>query len=103
MKFQEIEKFTMYVGLNDKDTHNQKIKTPKAKQIVARILQDNGIAGATFLSGNGIYKDEQEKTFKIEVLFAKDEQIKKVVDKIKKVLNQEAVEVTKEIIKSAML
>ena len=103
MKFQEIEKFTMYVGLNDKDTHNQRIKTPKAKQIIARILQDNGINGATFIGGNGIYKNEQEKTFKIEILFTTDEQIKKATNKIKNALNQEAIAVSKEVIRSAMI
>ena len=105
----KINKFTLYVGLNDKDTRKQEIKTTNAKNLISKIFAENEIEGATFLGAEGIYtykednKTETENSFKIEVLFATDNQIKKAVEKIKIKLNQESVAVVKEKIASSLM
>lgn len=107
--FTKINKFTLYVGLNDKDTRKQEIDTEVAQDKISKILANYGIEGATFLGAKGLYtyitdnKTEQENTFKIEVLFAKRKQIEKAVAEIKKSLNQETVAVSQEKIISSLI
>lgn len=99
----KILKHTLYVGLNDKDKHKQLIKPIKAQDLIKTILNNNGIDGATFIGSKGIYKNETENSFKIEILFAKDKQIMNTIKQIKKELNQESVAITKEKIVSGLL
>ena len=99
----KILKHTLYVGLNDKDKHKQLIKPIKAQDLIKTILNNNGIDGATFIGSKGVYKTEVENSFKIEILFAKDKQIKKSIKEIKRRLNQESVAVTREKIVSNLL
>jgi hypothetical protein len=101
--FGKILKHTLYVGLNDKDKHKQLIEPMKAQDIINKILNNNGIDGATFIGSKGIYKAEVENSFKIEILFAKDKQIINTIEQIKKELNQESVAVTREKIVSNLL
>ena len=105
----KISKFTLYVGLNDKDSRKQEITTQKAKNIISKTLADNGIEGATFLGAEGIYtyitdnKTEKENSFKIEILFANQKQIQNAVDTIKQKLNQETIAVVKEKVASSLI
>lgn len=105
----KISKFTLYVGLNDKDSRKQEITTQKAKNIISKTLADNGIEGATFLGAEGIYtyitdnKTEKENSFKIEILFANQKQIQNAVDAIKQKLNQETIAVVKEKVASSLI
>lgn len=46
----KVNKFTLYVGLNDKDSRKQQYTTEKAKDIISKILAENNIEGATFLN-----------------------------------------------------
>lgn len=105
----KINKFTLYVGLNDQTTRKQEVTTEKAKRIISRILANNNIEGATFLKAEGLYtyivdnKTEKENTFKIEILFANKKQIKNAIAQIKKALNQETIAVSQEKIASALI
>lgn len=105
----KISKFTLYVGLNDKDSRKQEITTQKAKNIISKTLADNGIEGATFLGAEGIYtyiidnKTEKENSFKIEILFASQKQIQNAVNTIKQKLNQESIAVVKEKVASSLI
>ena len=105
----KISKFTLYVGLNDKDSRKQEITTQKAKNIISKTLADNGIEVATFLGAEGIYtyitdnKTEKENSFKIEILFANQKQIKNAVDTIKQKLNQESIAVVREKVASSLI
>lgn len=98
----KVNKFTLYVGLNDKNTKTQKIGTAQAQETIGKIFQKYGINGATFIGANGLYTYENtntmelENSFKIEVLFANHKQIKKSIENIKKELNQESVAVARE-------
>lgn len=52
-----MEKFILYVGLNDKDTKTQKISTLEAYKIVNNIIMKY-TDGATIYEANGLYKHE---------------------------------------------
>lgn len=100
-----MKEFTLYVGLNDKNTKVQKISTIEAYKMVENTLLNNGIDGATIYEGRGIYKHEngikvRETTLIIKIIMfdekAEDQYIdnlKKVVSILKTTLNQESVAV----------
>lgn len=99
-------KFTLYLGLNDKDTKTQKINTLEAYKIVTNILQDN-FNGATIYEALGLYKHDngirvEEKTLRIEILFAEESEIRDLVKLLKRVFNQESIAVQKEIVTSEL-
>lgn len=96
------EKFTLYLGLNDKDSKKQEMSTVEAYKLVSKLALDNGIEGATIFEAVGIYTHEDgtvvtENTLRIELLFFGDElatpKTKAYVDDLKKVLRQESVAV----------
>ena len=90
------KKFILNVGLNDKDTKLQKIDSIEAYKIVENTLLNNGLNGYTIYQGKGLYKHEdgeitQENTLIIEILFASDDIINKIIKILKQVLNQESI------------
>ena len=95
-------KYNVYLGLNDKDTLEQKIDTTKAKKEVYNILLKNNIKAYTIYLVNGVFTNEKneitrEKTLKIEVLDIKKDDILKSIKEFKKVLNQESVLLEEEV------
>lgn len=99
-----MEKFVLYVGLNDKITKTQKINTLDAYNIINNILLTY-TEGATIIQGNGIYKHENgnfttENTFIIELLFTDEEVIKAIANDLKRILNQESIAIQKQVIES---
>lgn len=102
----EIAKFTLYVGLNDKDSKQQEISTLDAYKIVNNMLMSS-FDGGTISEVTGIYKHDNgtfvtEKTLRIEILFADTESVKRLVSDLKKVLNQESIAVQREVINSEL-
>ena len=102
-----MEKYTLYVGLNDKDTKTQLISTLEAYKICNNILL-HYTDGATIFEANGLYRHEDgtfvlEKTLRIELLFATKAIIDKIVTDLKVAFNQESIAVQKEIIDSYLL
>lgn len=101
-----MEKFTLYLGLNDKDTKVQKISTLEAYKIVSNILMKS-FDGATIYEATGIYKHGdgtfvRENTLRIELLFAEETRVRELVDTLKVVFNQESIAVQKEVINSQL-
>ena len=101
------KKYTLYVGLNDKDTKTQKIDTIEAYKIIENLLV-NKVDGGTIFEANGVYKHEDgtvviEKTLRVEIMFATDTQIKEIVEYLKIILNQESIAVQKEEITSELM
>lgn len=99
-----MEKWTLYLGLNDKDTKIQKIATVEAYKVAMNILSQF-VEGATIFEANGMYTHENgtltiEKTLRIELLFTDEETVKKIVTMLKTVFNQESIAVQKEVINS---
>lgn len=102
-----MEKYTLYLGLNDKDTKQQKINTLEAYKICNNILL-NYTDGATVFEANGIYKHNDgtftiEKTLRIELLFTEQKTVEKIVNELKIVFNQESVAVQIENINSKLM
>ena len=99
-----IKKFTLYMGLNDKDTKVKVISTIEAYKVVSNIIAKD-FGGGTIFEAQGIYKHDDgkivfEKTLRIEILFAEEPQIKALVAELKKIFNQESIAVQVEDINS---
>ena len=78
-----MKKFTLYMGLNDKDAKVQVISTIEAYKVVSNIIAKD-FGGGTIFEAQGIYKHDDgkivfEKTLRIEILFAEEPQIKALV------------------------
>lgn len=102
-----MEKYTLYVGLNDKDKKQQLISTIEAYKICNNILL-HYTDGATIFEANGIYKHQDgtftiEKTLRIELLFTNKETIDSIVQDLKKAFNQESIAVQKQVIDSYLM
>lgn len=102
-----IKKFTLYLGLNDKDTKRQEISTLEAYKVVSNLLAKD-FGGGTIFEAQGIYKHDDgtiviEKTLRIEILFAELHQVKSLVELLKKMFNQECIAVQEENIESSLM
>lgn len=100
-------KFTLYVGLNDKDSKKQEISTFEAYKIINKLLL-NYTNGATIFEATGIYKHDDgtfttEKTLRIELLFIDRAVVLEIVEQLKKILNQESIAVATENITSELI
>lgn len=102
-----MEKFTLYLGLNDKDKKQQLINTVEAYKITNNILLSY-TDGATIFEANGIYKHNNgdytiEKTLRIELLFITEKDVNDIVIDLKRAFNQESIAVQKEVVNSYLL
>lgn len=102
-----MEKFTLYLGLNDKDKKVQLINTIEAYKICNNILM-HYTDGATIFEANGIYKHDDgtftiEKTLRIELLFVDKKTVLNIVDDLKKAFNQESIAVQNELVNSELI
>lgn len=102
----ELTKFTLFVGLNDKDSKQQEIGTVDAFKIVSNLIASR-FDGGTVSEATGIYKHDNgtfvtETTLRVELLFASTEHVRSFVNDLKNVLNQESIAVQKEVINSEL-
>jgi hypothetical protein len=102
-----MKKFTLYLGLNDKDSKIQKIDTIEAYKVVTNILMKY-TSGATIYSAHGIYKHEDgsfviENTLRIELLFVEKSTVLELIDILKHVFNQESIALQVENINSELI
>lgn len=101
-----MDKYTLYLGLNDKDTKTQLVSTLEAYKVVTNVLKTY-TDGATIYEARGIYKHDDgtfttENTLRIELLFVERETVKTIVDILKQVLNQESIAVQHEVVESEL-
>lgn len=101
-----IKKFTLYLGLNDKDTKQQEIATVEAYKIVSNLISAD-FNGGTIFEAKGVYKHEDgqivtETTLRIELLFTEAIKVKALCDTLKKLFNQESIAVQEEVINSEL-
>lgn len=100
---EEIE-YTLYIGLNDKDTATQKITTEDARAIVDEICLKH-VGGFTSLEAQGGWTDDEgvivrENTL-VYVFYGADEaQITAVMDEVLIALNQSSVLMRKETVQT---
>ena len=102
-----MKKFTLYLGLNDKDKKIQLINTLECYKIATNIIMAY-TNGATIFEANGIYKHNNgeftiEKTLRIELLFIEKEQVMEIVNELKRVFNQESIAMQEETISSELV
>ena len=102
-----IEKTTLFIGLNDKDSKQQHFTELEASKIVSKILIKNGL-DCTISEAMGVYTHDDnsvviEKSLRVELLFCDKARILPVIPAIKTVLNQESIAVQFEQIDSELL
>ena len=86
-----IKKYTMLVGLNDKDTKKRIVNKNKAKEVIMEIVGDCTISDAV---GHYTHEDGtivNEKCLRVEMLFKADNEVISYCHAIKKALNQESI------------
>ena len=102
-----IEKYTLYIGLNDKDTKTQKVSTLEAYKVLENLLLNYNVVGATIFEAKGLYKHDNgdyviENTLRVEIMFVEKAIIKKIVENAKTILNQESIAVQFEKVESEL-
>ena len=100
-------KYTLYIGLNDKDTKLQNIDTFEASKIVQNILTEK-TGGGTIFNATGVYKHDDgtviiENTLRVEIVAAAMDAVRAAIEIIKTALNQESVILQTEKIQSVFI
>lgn len=96
VKSNKIKKDVLFIGLNDKELKKQIISNKKAYSIICKTLKNQGLDGFTISSNKGVYIHEngdvtEENTYKVEIVFATDNQINNIIEELKRLLNQETI------------
>lgn len=104
----KIIKYSLYLGLNDKDTKTQKIDTLEAYKILCNLLKSYNIEGFTVYNAHGFYVHNDgsftvENTLKVELMFIDEKTVDNIIKQLKIIFNQESVikqveEVTSELV-----
>ena len=102
-----MNKYTLYIGLNDKDTKQQKIDNLEAVKIVQNVLTDT-TGGGTVYNATGIYKHDDgtviiENTLRVEIVAAALEAVHAAINIIKPALNQESIILQTERVESVFI
>ena len=102
-----MKKFTLYLGLNDKETKMQKIQTVEAFKIVSNLIASR-FGGGTIFEADGVYKHDNgafviEKTLRIELLFVERPEVVEFVKVLKEIFNQESIAIQEETINSVLM
>ena len=102
-----MNKYTLYIGLNDKDTKCQQLDNLEASKIVQNILTEK-TDGGTIYNATGVYKHHDgtviiENTLRVEIVAAALEAVKEAINVIKTALNQESVILQTEHVESVFL
>ena len=97
-------KYTLYIGLNDKDSKVQEISTLDAYKMIGALVGD-----CTIQEARGLYTHQDgttvlETTLVVQVIdFSGNMDIAPVVETIKTALNQESVAVIREQVDSRLM
>lgn len=90
-----MKKYTVYLGLNDRETKTQKIDSIEAYKIAQNIIMKR-TSGLTISQADGIYTHDDgtvviEKTLRIELLFIDEAEVVDICKTLREVFNQESV------------
>ena len=89
-------KYTLYVGMSDKDTQEQTYGLNEAKQVMFMIVRKYA-GGCTFYEADGCWYDDgkqemiSEKTLVCVLLDIEPEAVKNIMDEALKVFNQSSI------------
>lgn len=107
-KMEKIVKYSLYLGLNDKDTKTQKIDTLEAYKILCNLLKSYNVEGFTVYNAHGFYMHNDgtfttENTLKVELMFVDEKIVDNIIKQCKIIFNQESIikqveEVTSELV-----
>lgn len=97
-------KYTMYIGLNDKDTYTQLIPYEEAEKKVSEIVLKY-VDGYTQMQAKGAYKDDEgivtlENSLIYEIYAATDQQMEAIMKEVLTELNQHSILLEKQTVKS---
>jgi len=97
-------KYTMYIGLNDKDTYTQLIPYDEAEKKVSEIVLKY-VDGYTQMQAKGAYKDDEgivtlENSLIYEIYAATDQQMEAIMNEVLTALNQHSILLEKQTVKS---
>lgn len=103
-----MKKYTLNIGLNDKDSMIQEINDIESCARIIESLNESLIDGYTIYNASGFYTHENkkqvnEKTIIVEIVNEKKEKILKACNSIKKKLNQESILVQEQNIESMFI
>ena len=90
-----MTKYTLYIGLNDKETKCQQLDNLEASKIIQNILTEI-TGGGTIYNATGVYKHDDgtiiiENTLRVEIMAAALDAVKEAIKTIKMALNQESI------------
>lgn len=93
---EKIVKYSLYLGLNDKDTKTQKVDTLEAYKILCNLLKSYNVEGFTVYNAHGFYVHDDgtfttENTLKIELMFVDEKTIDNIIKQCKIIFNQECI------------
>ena len=92
-----MKKYTLYIGLNDKDSKKQEISTKKAVNTIVSMVVANNLKGCTISQSIGYYLHDDnismvvEKSLKLELFTSSLKAIKSLISQLKEALNQESI------------
>lgn len=100
-------KYSLYIGLNDKDTLEQMMPTKKFIKIISKICKSQNI-GFSIKSMNGGYIHNSgiytfENSIELSIFGVTEEQIMTLAKKLKKIFNQESIIVIKEKVETTFI
>lgn len=101
-----MEKYILFMGLNDKETKTQLVSTLEAYKITMNIIK-RYCDGGTVSEALGFYTHENgsvvtENSLRIELLFIDKTTCKSIVDALKVAFNQESIAVQCEVVNSEL-
>lgn len=101
-----MEKFILFMGLNDKDSKVQLFSTLEAYKLAMNIIK-KFCNGGTVSEATGFYTHDDgtivtETSLRIELLFIDKPTCKKIVDALKVAFNQESIAVQCEVVNSEL-
>lgn len=99
-----LTKYTLYIGLNDKDSKMQEVSTLDAYKIVGALVGDCTIQEARGLYTHADGTTVLENTLIVQIIdFSGKMEIAPIVETIKTTLNQESVAVIREQVNSRLI
>lgn len=101
-------KYTLFIGLNDKDTKTQLVTNQDAKRIVLNAVFASGLDGCTINEVTGFYKHQDgqtviENTLQVLIYTDNENGIYNAANDIKILLNQETIIIEKTSIESIFI
>lgn len=95
---EKLEQYSMFIGLNDKDSKKQEVRTDDAIKLVSNVIE-----GGSISTIHGVYTHEDgtkvnETTLKVDILYSDDATVRMYANDLKRLLNQESILIQQNVI-----